>query len=75
MVTIHEENCSLSWTSRHLAVVTASGAQKNKLSLQRYSSVPMLSFDTEVQELNIATWADTIMTACSGAGATFQSRL
>ena len=33
----------LSRTFRHLAVVTASGAQKNKL--QRHSSVPMLSFD------------------------------
>ena len=59
MATIREANCSLSRTSRHLAVVAASGAQKNKLSLQRHSSVPMLSFDTEVEELNIATRADT----------------
>ena len=43
-----------------LAVVAASGAQKNKLSLQRHSSVSMLPFDTEVEELNIATRADTI---------------
>ena len=63
MATIREENCSLSRTSRYLAVVTASGAQKNKLSLQRHSSVPILSFDTEVEELNIATRADTMMTA------------
>ena len=50
-------------TSRHLAVVTASGARKNK---QRHSSVPLLSFDTEeVEELNIATRADTMMTALS----------
>ena len=59
MATIREENCSLSRTSRHLAVVTASGAQKYKLSLQRHS---MLSFDTEEEELNIATRADTMMT-------------
>ena len=55
-----EENCSLSRTSRHLAVVTASGVRKNKLSLQRHSSVPVLSFDTEVEELNIATRADQL---------------
>ena len=65
MATIREENCYLSRTSRHLAVVTASGVQKNKLSLQRHSSVPMLSFNTEEQELNIATRADTMMTALS----------
>ena len=65
MATIREENCSLSRTSRHLAVVTASGSRKNKLSMQRHSSVPMLSFDTEVEELNIATRADTMMTALS----------
>ena len=62
MATIREENCSLSRISHHLAVlavVTASGAQMNKLSLQRHSSVPMLSFDTEEEELNIATRADT----------------
>ena len=47
MATIREENSSLSRASRHLAVVTASGAQKNKLSQQRHSSVPMLSFDTD----------------------------
>ena len=52
MAIIWEENCFLSRTSRHLAAVTASGAQKNKLSLQRHSSVAMLSFDTEVEELN-----------------------
>ena len=57
----------ISRTSRHLAVVTASGAWKNKLSLQRHSSVPVLSFDTEVEELNIATRADTMMTALSPA--------
>ena len=34
--------------------LTASGARKNKLSLQRHSSAPVLSFDTEVEELNIA---------------------
>ena len=55
MATIQEENCSLYRTSCHLAVVSASGAQKNKLSLQRHSSVTMLSFDTEVEELNIAS--------------------
>ena len=38
---------------------------KNKLSLQRHSSLPVLSFDTEVEELNIATRADTMMTALS----------
>ena len=65
MATIREENCYLSRTSRHLAVVTASGAQKYKLSLQRHSSVPMLSFDTEEEELNIATRADTMMTTLS----------
>ena len=65
MATIREENCSLSRTSRHLAVVTASGAQKYKLSLQRHSSVPMLSVDSEEEELNIATRADTMMTALS----------
>ena len=32
---------------------------------QRHSSVPVLSFDTEVEELNIATRADTMMTALS----------
>ena len=53
MVKIREENCSLSRTSRHLAGVTASGAQKNKVSLQRHSPVPKLSFDTEEEELNI----------------------
>ena len=63
MATIREKNCSFSRTSRHLAVVTASGAQKNKLSLQRHCSVPMLYFDTEVEKLNIATRADTMMTA------------
>ena len=63
MATIREENCSISRTSHHLAVVTASGAQKYKFSLQRHSSVPMLSFDTEEEELNIATRADTMMTA------------
>ena len=58
MATIREEkNCSLFRTTRHLAVVTASGAQKYNLSLQRHSSVPMLSFDTEEEELNIATRA------------------
>ena len=62
MATIREENCSLSRTSRHLAVA---GAQKYKLSLQRHSSAPMLSFDTEEEELNIATRADTMMTALS----------
>ena len=56
---------NLSRTSRYLAVVTASGARKNKLSLQRHSSVLMLSFDTEVEELSIATRADTMMTALS----------
>ena len=65
MATIREENCSLSRTSRHLAVVTASGEQRYKLSLQRHSSVPMLSFDTEEEELYIATRADTMMTALS----------
>ena len=60
-----EENCSLSRTSHQLAVVTASGAQKNKLSLQRHSSRSMLSFDAEVEELNIATRADTMMTTLS----------
>ena len=65
MATIQEENCSLSRTSRHLAVVTVSSAQKNKLSLQRHSSVLMLSFDAEVEELNIATRADTRMTVLS----------
>ena len=59
MATIREDNCSLSRTSRHLAVVTASGAQKYKMSLQRHSSVPMLSFDTDEEELNIATSADS----------------
>ena len=53
MATIREENCYLSRTSRHLAVITASGAQKNKLSLQRHPPVPKLSFDIEVEELNI----------------------
>ena len=53
MATIREENCYLSRISRHLAVVTASVVQKNTLSLQRHSSVPMLSFDTEEEELNI----------------------
>ena len=48
MATIREEKCSLSRTSRHLAVVEAFGAQKNKLSLQRHSVI----FDTEVEELN-----------------------
>ena len=47
------------------SVVTATGAQNNKLSLQRHSPVPMLSFDTEEEELNIATRADTMMTARS----------
>ena len=56
---------TLSRTSLHLAVVTASGAQKYKLSLQRHSSVPMLSFHTEEEELNIVTRADTMMTAVS----------
>ena len=65
MATIREENCYLSRTSHYLAVATASGVQKNKLSLQRHSSVPMLSFDTEEEELNIATRADTMMTALS----------
>ena len=65
MATIREENCSLSRTPYHLAVVTASGAQKNKVSLQRHSSLPMLSFDTEVEELNLETRADTMMTALS----------
>ena len=65
MATIREENCYLSRTSRHLAVVTVSGAQKYKFSLQRHSSVPMLSFDTEEEELNITTRADTMMTALS----------
>ena len=65
MATIREENCSLSRTSRHLAVVTASGAQKYKLSLQKHSSVPMLSFDTDEEQLNIATRADTMMTTLS----------
>ena len=65
MATIREENCYLSRTSRHLEVVTASGAQKYKLSLKRHSPVPMLSFDTEEEELNIATRADTMMTALS----------
>ena len=60
MATIREENCSLSRESRHLAVVTASGTQKNKLSLQKHSTVLMLSFDTEKEELNIATRADTM---------------
>ena len=60
-----KRTCSLSRTSRHLAVVAASVARKNKLSLQRHSSVPVLSFDTEVEELNIATRADTMMTALS----------
>ena len=65
MATIREENCSLSRSSHHLAVVTASGPQKYKLSLQRHSSVPTLSFDIEEEELNIATRADTMMTALS----------
>ena len=60
---IREENYYLSRTARHLAVVIAYGVQKNKLSLQRHSSVPMLSFDTEEEELNIATRADTMTTA------------
>ena len=38
---------------------------RTSLSLQRHSTVPMLSFDTEVEELNIATRADTMMTALS----------
>ena len=53
MATIREENCCLSRTSGHLAVITASGAQKNKLSLQRLSPVPKLSFDTEEEEFSI----------------------
>ena len=55
----------LSRTSNHLVVGTASGAQKSKLSLQMHSSVRMLSFVTEVGELNIATRADTMMAALS----------
>ena len=55
MATIRDENCYLSRTSRHLAVVTASGARKNKLSLQRHSPVPKLSVDTEEKELNIGS--------------------
>ena len=53
----------------HLAI-TASGTQKYKLSLQRHSSVPMLSFDTEEEELNIASRADTMMTAPSSCSMT-----
>ena len=37
----------------------------DKLSLQRHSSAPVLSFNTEVEELYIATRADTMMTALS----------
>ena len=49
----------------YIADVSANGAQKNKLSLQRHSPVPILSFDTEEEEFNIATRADTMMTALS----------
>ena len=59
-----KDNCSLSRTFRHLEVVTDSGAQQKKLSLQRHSIVPKLSFfNTEVEELNIVTRADTMVTA------------